>query len=387
MTRVLAVFISVLTAVWPLLLPQPVSANPCGTTAMEYSNIDARAGHKIDQSGLTVIDQHGNAGSGGAGGAGGAATGGFAQTTNNPYGGEAVAVNVPIAAGVNLGGNKADASGDTKGGYASGGAAGSLGASLALSAARGGDGNDGSGTGGAGGAQVPIAVGDIMVPLAGDDAGRNTQWGSDSDAKAYGANGGSGTGFVTADGTSDAKSAAFSAAKGGDASANARDSRSASVDNPQSASASNSGNNANANAGSASTTSSNTGGNATGGAGAVGGAGGSTAERFADNSRTAQADPVTQTITVSATGDPCAQTITNATGVLAINGVNDIKNSMIQQATALSGNAANTSVNLGAVPNLLSGYSAHGGGAGSNVNVNPNTNQNTNIIVIGGSGQ
>ncbi|HEU5303960.1 MAG TPA: hypothetical protein VFU40_04890, partial [Gemmatimonadales bacterium] len=106
MRRVLAVLISVLTAVWPLLLPQPVSANPCGVTTAEYVSVKA-SGSKVDQSGGFYLDQSGDAGYGGSGGTGAATSGaggagggggqgGNPYVKNSPYGGDALTVNIPV---------------------------------------------------------------------------------------------------------------------------------------------------------------------------------------------------------------------------------------------------------------------------------------------------
>jgi hypothetical protein len=72
---------------------------------------------------------------------------------------------------------------------------------------------------------------------------------------------------------------------------------------------------------------------------------------------------------------------------MAINGVNDIKGSVMQNVNANVGNAANTSLNMTDVSknlNLDFGVPQYdtkmGGYPGANINVNPNTNQNTNVI-------
>jgi hypothetical protein len=70
---------------------------------------------------------------------------------------------------------------------------------------------------------------------------------------------------------------------------------------------------------------------------------------------------------------------------MAINGVNDIKGSVMQNVNANVGNAANTSLNmvdLSKQLNLNFPYDTKMNGypAGANINVNPNTNQNTNVI-------
>jgi hypothetical protein len=83
----------------------------------------------------------------------------------------------------------------------------------------------------------------------------------------------------------------------------------------------------------------------------------------------------------AAQGDPCKQIIKNATGVLAVNGVNYISNTVMQNATAQFGNAANTSLNLNEATKQLYAPAAELY-KGGNLNINPNTNQNANIITI-----
>jgi hypothetical protein len=164
----------------------------------------------------------------------------------------------------------------------------------------------------------------------------------------------------------------------------------------QDADASNEGNKAVATGGKATTLSNNEAGGGTGGAvsgnantatGGTGGTanGGTTAERTAGDltKSVGDLDPVTASASFSASGDPCKQIIKNATGVMAINGVNDIKGSVLQNATAQFGNAANNSINLGDAVRSLGMSPAYEAYKGSvNLNINPNNNQNTNIITI-----
>jgi len=126
------------------------------------------------------------------------------------------------------------------------------------------------------------------------------------------------------------------------------------------------------------------GGTGFGGSG-VGGFGGSTAARTAGPSslsagslsKTANVAPAIASVSFNAIGDPCAQNIINSNGVVAVNGVNTLKNNVLQASSALIGNAANTAwnqpkLNLGTLPLVT------GGGGGLNINPNLNFNANTN---------
>lgn len=460
MRRVLAVLISVLTAVWPLLLPQPVSANPCSVNTMaEGASVYAKAGHYINQAGDLIADNSGYAGGGQAtGGTGGnayggtgegalalnvnvqKAKGGYADATqfglnaqdtenkakNNSYanggsatGGNPNSSNVGTTTATGATGGSGGSGGSGTGGSASSGPGGAGGDATNQGIDQGVADGNGTGTGGtAYGTNVPvnanIAVDDSWIKdpgdtlTAGNDAsgpgvgiGGTGGFAGDHTGGAGGsssATGGAGTGGAGGAGGSAANAAAtsqFSVAKGGNADGGDGGSvwNKASQNNEQSVS--NDDNTAIAKGGTNNLTSTNTasggtGGAATGGAGAGGSAtGGLTAERTvgSNTKSVGDIDAVQTKVEVGgATGDPCKQIIKNSTGVLAINGVNDIKGSVMQNAATQLGNAANTNVNMSDLSknlnlNLGEPYEpmkAYGGAP--NININPNNNQNTNII-------
>jgi hypothetical protein len=396
MRRVLAVLISVLTAVWPLLLPQPVSANPCGVTGAEGLILAQIAGHYVNQSGSQT--------SSATSAAGGPGSPGFDRPTIAPHSG--TVLNVPIAANVNLAANKAKANGNSDGGdggyaNATSGNAGGQGSS-----ANGGSG--GNGTGGNGGASVPVAVGGVQVPVGGSGNGSlngngngngsgNGVFGGDANGAVDGNGNGDGSGNASArqGGTATAWAGDANGAKGVGGDADGGTSRNSASSGDAWGGSANGGNGGDRTtlafqkndldaknkdnspySGAVNTTLTGTGGNG----------GNSTASAGANTqgSRTAEVAPATATASFSASGDPCKQVIKNATGVLAVNGNNYITNTVMQNATAQFGNASNMAVNPAA--GLLPAYEGVNLNAaiaiGSNVNINPNNNQNANIITI-----
>jgi hypothetical protein len=440
MRRVLAVLISVLVAGWPLLLPQPTSANPCGVTTAENGSIYAKAGHYINQSG----DQSTTQGATSVGAVGGEGKGGVALNVNAPIAKGGYAVNAPAAGNLQLQlqETEAKASGNSDGGYADGGSPSSNASNgeTVNQAETGSGGEGGYANGGSGGAPIALALG-VQVPIAkgndggsgsggsggaggsagnsgavntsdsgtsGDGGNRNNANGGngatgtggdggDSTADAYqkgyattgdanGANGSGGAGGAGGDARQYASSDAWSLAKGGNATGGSGGDRWTKAEGSQDAdaNASNEDTSANATGGTASV--SNTANTANGG---TGGAGGSAT--IGNQSAGSQVKvvkdiaPVTTDVSVGgASGDPCKQIIKNSTGVLAINGVNDIKGSVMQNAATQLGNVANTNVNMSdlskdlnfSVPNEA--MKVYGGAP--NLNINPNNNQNTNII-------
>jgi hypothetical protein len=440
MRRVLAVLVSVLVAGWPLLLPQPTSANPCGVTTAENGSIYAKAGHYINQYG----DQSTTQGATAEGAVGATGYGGLALNVNAPIAKGGYAVNQPLAANVQLQAQETEAKayGDSNGGDATGGdpSSNATNGGTSNSASTGFGGSGGSATGGSGGYPIAAALG-VQVPIAkgndggygsggsggnggnagnsgdlsnspngtsGDGGNRNdanggtgaTGTGGDggsSDADAYqkgyatagDANGGAGTGGNGGNGGAAsqwASSDAWSLAKGGNATGGSGGDRWTKAEGSQDAdaNASNEGSSANATGGTASVTgTANTANGGTGGAGGSATIGNQTAGSQVKVVK--DIAPVTTNVSVGgASGDPCKQIIKDSTGVLAVNGVNDIKGSVMQNAATELGNVANTNVNMSdlskslnfAVPyETMKQY-----GGTPNININPNNNQNTNII-------
>lgn len=344
MRRVLAVFVALLTAGWPFLLPPPGLAAPCANNA-HNNTAAALAGHTVDQAGaqsnfqsnFAPVDQSGSAGAGGSGfggtgfggsgfggpggpgGAGGSPTGGGVFNLNKGAADAAAGPAIAAAANVGVGGGSLGPSNRQ--------ASNSAGLSNALLSAANASGS-------------PSASGQ-NGPVGGATASGNPDAG--------GANG----------------AAAAAAAPG------------AGTSQPIGGSASSFG-------GFGGTGGTGFGGSGFGASG-FGGPGGSTAARTAGPSslsagslsKTAHVAPAVASVTFNAIGDPCAQNIINSNGIVAVNGVNTIKNSVLQASSALIGNAANTAWNqpkldLGTLPLVT------GGGGGLNINPNLNFNANTN---------
>jgi hypothetical protein len=389
MRRVLAVLISVLTAVWPLLLPQPVSANPCGVTTNE-GYVSAKAGHYFGQEGSITADQSGSANGGialgghsgnatGSTGSGGEGKGGFALNLNaqKAKGGYASASQFGLNAQASK--NEGEIEKASTGG-GDGGHAGALSVAASKTEAENkASGNavnllGGNSVGGDGGYAGNGYVN--LLPIANDANGAQGGAGGDTEGKAE----------------ADADSYTHSTAKayGGDGGAGGAMSNRASQTNTQSVS--NDDNTAIAKGGkndltSANTANGGTGGSVTGSATSGVANGGSAngapiAERTVGSNTKAVSDidAVSSEVNIGgAWGDPCHQTIRDSVGVMAVNGVNDIKSSVMQNVNANLGNAANTSVNLGEL-GLNRGWGHEKPTPGTNININPNTNQNTNII-------
>jgi hypothetical protein len=93
--------------------------------------------------------------------------------------------------------------------------------------------------------------------------------------------------------------------------------------------------------------------------------------------------PAIATAAFRASGDPCAQSIVNSNGVVAVNGVNNIQSSVLQASSALIGNAANTALRRGIEVGPVSGTPGGGVNVNPNLNFNANTNGNTTSVNIG----
>ncbi|MGH7396983.1 MAG: hypothetical protein ACRELW_05550 [Candidatus Rokuibacteriota bacterium] len=344
MRRVMAVVVALLTAGWPFLLPPPALANPCANNAHNNTGV-AQAGHTVDQSGaqtnfqanLAPVDQSGHAGAGGSGFGGT----GFGGTGFGGPGGPGGAGGSPSGGGVfNVNAGAADAA---------------AGPAIAAAANVG----VGGGTQGPSNRQASTSAAQTNPLLSAATAS-----GSPS---ASGQNGP--VGGATAFGNPDAGGANGAAAAAAAPGAN--------TSQPIGGSATSFG-------GPGGFGGTGFGGTGFGGSG-FGGSGGSNAARTAGPSsvsagslsKTAHVAPAIASVAFNAIGDPCAQNIINSNGIVAVNGVNTIKNSVLQASSALIGNAANTAwnqpkLNLGTFPLLT------GGGGGLNINPNLNFNANTN---------
>lgn len=349
MRRLMAGFLALLIAAWPLLLPPPGLANPCANNAHNNTGV-AQAGHTVDQSGaqsnfqsnFAPVDQSGSAGAGGAAFGGS----GFGGTGLGGPGGPGGPGGSPTGGGVfNLNKGAADAA---------------AGPAIAAAANVG----IGGGTQGSSNRNASNSAGLDNQAILGTAIGASTAAGSPN---ASGQNGP--VGGATAFGNPNAGGANGAAAAAAAPGAN--------TSQPIGGSATSFG-------GFGGTGGTGFGGTGFGGSG-FGGFGGSTATRAAGPSsvsagslsKTANVSPAIASVSFNAIGDPCAQNIINSNGVVAVNGVNTLKNNVLQASSALIGNAANTAwnqpkLNLGTLPLVT------GGGGGLNINPNLNFNANTN---------
>jgi hypothetical protein len=347
--RVLAVLVALLTAVWPLLLPPPTLGAPCANNA-DHNTGTASAGHSVDQSGAQSIfnpasvfaDQSGNAGNGapgaggsGLGGAGLGGPGGPGGTGGSPSGGGATSF------------NNADA-------------AAAAGPAIAAAA------NVGVG----GGTQGPNTRNAQTNPSNDGMMNSDQTLRGGQSPDAHGQNGPVGGASAGGDPNATATRTAAAAAAPG-----ATDGRSTGGDAASTGGAGGIGG-----AGSGATGFGGTGSGGSGGSNAartVGSAG----SRAGSLTKIASVAPAVAVAGFRASGDPCAQSVVDGTGVVAVNGVNNIQHSVLQAAGALIGNAANTAWNQPKL--LLTPAVTPGVSVNPNLNFNANTNGNTTSVNIG----